>query len=72
MKIRNFIGAAVIALAVMLNPAPAESAPAGPDRVSCIIIRRVPGNPELLFRVFFLPRSVAVVLDEMGIASCAL
>ena len=63
MKIRNFIGAAAIALAVMLNPAPAKAAPAGAVLVSCTINHSVPGKPGLLFKVFFVPRSVAIVLD---------
>ena len=50
MKIRNFIGAAVIALAVMLSPAPTESAPvsavAGGIRLQVACLENAPDPPE--------------------------
>ena len=65
MRIRNFIGAAVIALAVMLSPAPTqaagiEAAVAPIETKSCILVHGNP-DPSILKKSIDLP----VVIAEM-------
>ncbi len=66
MKIRHFIGATVIALTVMLSPAPTQSAVVESavevDLVTCTFIFRPHGVSTEPFLIT-LPRSVAEILD---------
>ena len=65
MKIRNFVGAAAIALAVMLGSAPLVAATTPPPREECTFTVDLPGSaPEEV--VIVVPARAAPFLEMLG------
>ena len=74
MKIRNFMGAAALASAVMLSPAATqaavvESAVAPIETKSCILVHGNP-DPSILKKSINLPVVMAEILTTLGIVTC--